>query len=591
VRVYLHIGLPKTGSTALQWTFDVNRELLKQNGIFYPNASPPPHEGIAHQGLVRGLDEPDAGAREWEPTLWELDHADQDVAVISSEQFSVLRDDQIAVVRSYLADHDVTVVVYLRRQDEFLHGLYCTPVLFYGETREFEQWRRESDVDTLLDYFALLARWERVFGREAMMVRPYERSQLTGGGIVSDFATCTGINLPSNLRQLTRLTTNRSYPRSAINLIRSLQQEQELVRCVPEARQLMEIIYQDQPGEADVLSPEDRQSILSEYVESNREVARRYLCRADGQLFLDESVPSQEQWDQRYGSRFADLTAIIRDAHVRFTEVAEVESLPAGSSGQQLPYSREVSPSDHMWNTGSEHYFAVGLSALVCIESVLLARGLDPQTILDMACGHGRVCRMLRARFPHAHITACDIDRDAVDFCAEHFDAQPVYSKKRLVDVQMDRRFDLVWCGSFFTHVSQNDWYAHLQVLTDWLKPGGILIFTTHGRRVVDWICNREQTYGLNETDLERVVGEYERQGFGFLTSENQPMGFSISSIRFVCESIEELPWLRLIGYHEAGWAGHQDAVSVIKTADRPVDHMRDSESLRTTERKSLART
>jgi SAM-dependent methyltransferase len=560
----------KTGSTALQWTLDVNRQLLKQNGVLYPNASPPPHEGIGHQGLVRGLEAPDQGASEWEPTLRELEQADQDVAVISSESFSSLRDEQVPLVRSFLEGYDVTVVVYLRRQDELLHGLYCTPVLFYGETREFQQWRRESYVDSLLDYRPLLARWAREFGREALIVRAYERAQLSGGGIVPDFAAATGLTFPPTLQELNRQITNRSYPRNAINMVRGLHQAEELERCVPEARRLLEILYQDQHTDADILSPEERLAILRECEKSNREIAREYLGRNDGRLFVDLSVPGQEDWSQRYGGRFGDLVATLRDAHKGFSPLAFVESVAAGSSYQQLQYSETVSPRDHMWNTASEHYFAVGLSAIRCVEPALATAEVDPRAILDMACGHGRVCRMLRARFPHSSITACDIDRDAVDFCADQFDAEPVYSKERVTDVRINRRFDLIWSGSFFTHMDQEEWLSTLRVLSDWLVPGGVLVFTTNGRRVVEWIRDREYTYGLADADQDALLRQYDLDGFAFLTSEFQPAGFSISGMPFVCETIEAMPSVRLIGYHEAGWAGHQDTVSVIRIADPP---------------------
>jgi SAM-dependent methyltransferase len=588
VKVYLHIGLPKTGSTALQWTFDVNRELLKQNGILYPIASTPPQKGVGHQGLAEALTRSDQGPSEWKPMLRELDQAGQAVAVISSEAFSSLQDEQVTLVRSYLEGHNVTVVVYLRRQDELLHGLYCTPVFFYGETRDFATWRRETEVDTFLDYRKLLARWENAFGHGAMIVRPYEYEQLVGGSIISDFAASTGITLPPDLRQLGQ-RAHRNYPRSAITLIRALHRDEELQRSAPAVRRLIEIVYRDQTIDADLLSPESRGMILSEHEQANREIAHRYLGREDYRLFTDLSLPSQEQWEQRYGGRHADLIATIGDAHIQLDKLAEHGDFSGESSYQQLPYTREVSPRDHMWNTGADHYFDVGLSALRCIDTAVGAVDIEPRSILDMGCGHGRVCRMLRARYPHARITACDLDRDGVDFCVEHFGAEGVYSAERLTEVRMDRQFDLIWSGSLFTHMDRGDWRPALQVLADWLMPGGIHVFTTHGRRVAEWIRQREQTYGLTDEEQEALLQQYRLDGFAFLSSKFQPAGFSISGMPFVCGEIEAMPAIRLIGYHEAGWADHQDAVSVLKVSDAPAEAS-DGESLLKIDRRSLAR-
>src|SRR4051794_26106944 len=65
------------------------------------------------------------------------------------------------------------------------------------------------------------------------------------------------------------------------------------------------------------------------------------------------------------------------------------------------------------------HYFGVGRSALECIDISVRAAQTnvsDVKRILDLPCGHGRVLRYLKAAFPEAEITACDIMRDGVDF-------------------------------------------------------------------------------------------------------------------------------------------------------------------------------
>jgi SAM-dependent methyltransferase len=577
MRVYLHIGTHKTGTTALQLTFHERSQLLRQRGVLYPRSGRPVEERIGHQALVQGLDQADRGATQWDELLSELTEATEEVAVISSEGFSSLGDDAVSIVRAYLDAHDVTIVVYLRRQDEYLHGLYCTPVFFYGETRDLPQWRKESGADAQLDYRVLLRRWEREFGRDRFIVRPYERSQLRGGGIVSDFCSLIGLELPEPVAQQAGLLVNKSYPRSAVTMLRTLNHHPALEQCAPDARGLIETFYRDTRAEADLFSPDERLKILGDYEEGNSEIARGYLGREDGRLFYDLSVPNQQEWEARYDGPYADLIATIRDANARL------------ATARGLEFSQKVSPRDHMWNTAPEHYFAVGVSALSCIEPPLATAGMRPRSILDMACGHGRVCRMLRARFPHARITACDIERDGVDFCVQQFGAEGVYSEERLADIQMDRWFDLIWCGSFFTHMDNEEFRTSLEILAGWLEPGGVLVFTTHGRQVVNWIRDGYQTYGLTEMDQEALLSQYELDGFAFLASENQPAGFTISGMPYVCELIERLPTLKLIGFQEAGWAAHQDVVAVVGVADR-AEHSPPSQTRASNGQKPLAR-
>ena len=56
----------------------------------------------------------------------------------------------------------------------------------------------------------------------------------------------------------------------------------------------------------------------------------------------------------------------------------------------------------------------------------MIGNGQAPRRILDMPCGHGRVTRVLRARFPDAAITVCDIDRDGAGFASDRFGARGV---------------------------------------------------------------------------------------------------------------------------------------------------------------------
>ena len=79
-----------------------------------------------------------------------------------------------------------------------------------------------------------------------------------------------------------------------------------------------------------------------------------------------------------------------------------------------------ISDFDDMFQGNRQHYFHVGYSAFYCIKlSIFLANKnlQDIKKILDFPCGYGRVLRVLKAAFPEAQITACDIVRDAVDFC------------------------------------------------------------------------------------------------------------------------------------------------------------------------------
>jgi SAM-dependent methyltransferase len=234
-------------------------------------------------------------------------------------------------------------------------------------------------------------------------------------------------------------------------------------------------------------------------------------------------------------------------------------TLERDGSELTLTYSTTISPNENMAKPGPPVYFEIGLSALDCIRTALAIGHVTPASILDFACGYGRVCRMLRAAYPTAHLTAYDLDPDGVDFCASQFGAEAAYFRQDLEEVLSGRHFDLIWCGSFFTHLDRDRWPEFLRFFSDRLSPDGVLVFTTHGRQPIRWMLDGVFDYGLTPEEQRAFIRGYVDCGFGFVVSPNQPFGISLSSMSFVCAQIERWPSLKLIGLHEAGWASHQD--------------------------------
>lgn len=233
---------------------------------------------------------------------------------------------------------------------------------------------------------------------------------------------------------------------------------------------------------------------------------------------------------------------------------------------------RTVSPSDEMF-LNEEHYFAAGLSALEWIGLSLDAAHKPPGevgSVLDLPCGHGRVMRYLRAAFPRAEITACDLSKDAVDFCAETFGAGPLYSDEDPSKVALARDYyDLVWVGSLLTHFDARRWPAFLELFRSALRPGGLLVFTTCGRHAY-------HQFARHRTLPPSVVYRYERSGFGYADYAGAAgYGNSLCSAAWVSGQIERLDETRLVLYSERAWDRNQDVFACVREPDWEVRHAR----------------
>lgn len=235
--------------------------------------------------------------------------------------------------------------------------------------------------------------------------------------------------------------------------------------------------------------------------------------------------------------------------------------------GQALPdVNDRMDPADLMFAGRADSYHQVGMSAWRCITASLLVAGVpEPRRILDLPCGHGRVLRVLQRGFPGAEFTACDLDRDGVDFCAKEFGAQPVYSTTDLGSLHFDRQFDLVWCGSLVTHLDVKGWFDTFQCFLRALRPGGIAIVTFHGRWVA-YLLAQGHRYGLSEAAVKSVLDAYGRDGFGYADYDWQPgYGVSVCSPAWVLRELHTWQGLRVVGLTERWWDDHQDVLVVQK--------------------------
>ena len=231
--------------------------------------------------------------------------------------------------------------------------------------------------------------------------------------------------------------------------------------------------------------------------------------------------------------------------------------------------SERIAAADTMFVGRPDWYQLVGQSAWRCITASLLVAGVaEPRHVLDLPCGHGRVLRVLKRGFPNADITACDLDRDGVDFCAREFGARPVYSTTDLGRLQFDRQFDLVWCGSLVTHLDASGWLATFQCFLRALRPGGVAIVTFHGRWVA-YLLQQGERYGLSEASVRRMLAAYAADGFGYADYEGQAgYGVSVSSPAWVLRELHQWQGLRVVGLTERWWDDHQDVLVVQKLPD-----------------------
>ncbi len=229
---------------------------------------------------------------------------------------------------------------------------------------------------------------------------------------------------------------------------------------------------------------------------------------------------------------------------------------------------KQISPNDMMYKAAPNHYFWWGNEALKRTNITLGKYGqTEIKRILILPSGHGRELRFFKVAFPGADITACDIDKDGVDFCVETFGVKGVFSNKDPIKVNIGDSFDFIWCGSLLTHLDSEDWQKFLTFFAEHLNPNAILIFTTHGDFMTDEFRKGKLDLGIDEETKQEILSSYNTTGFGYGDYYGQDKyGISVSTPEWVKKQINKIERLELLEYTDRGWGNYQDSVSCIKS-------------------------
>jgi len=156
-----------------------------------------------------------------------------------------------------------------------------------------------------------------------------------------------------------------------------------------------------------------------------------------------------------------------------------------------------------------------------------------------------------------------------VRFCCEKLGATALEASEnfRSLDYRRDLglEFDLIWSGSLLTHLDQQRFRDALDFFARSLAADGIAILTLHGR-YSPYLQRHHWKYCPDER-FEIAEKGFEASGFGYVDYEGADRyGVSLSRPSFTAATVEGIPGVRIVGYHERRWDGHQDVLVLRKT-------------------------
>lgn len=284
-KLYLHIGTPKTGTSALQSFFSKNREQLYRDGIWYPNlvAELKVEEklkiftgnGVSLKEYAVNLDLMDENKKDFFKGMFEDLHQSEKDILLSDE---LLYDcDEILYSNLMKAGFDLNVIVFLRRQD------------LWAESRwnQMVKWGSCADscYDTAqklnMDYYQKMKKIAEIIGKENLIIRLYQSGERD---IFEDFLNILEINNIENY-QKDKYQANPSLSANYVEMKRILNAIPGSDILMEDAKELLEegrhysLTEEKVKNAPAFLKREERIAILDKYCESNTALAQEFFGR------------------------------------------------------------------------------------------------------------------------------------------------------------------------------------------------------------------------------------------------------------------------------------------------------------------------
>ena len=161
----------------------------------------------------------------------------------------------------------------------------------------------------------------------------------------------------------------------------------------------------------------------------------------------------------------------------------------------------------------------------------------DMSSVLDFGCGCGRVMRRL-AGLP-GEVRGSDFDATAVAWCRRNLPFATFVQNELEPPLPFaDGEHDLVYAFSVLTHLPVPIQHAWVDELARVVRPGGLLLLSTHGDRYLDRLTAHERA----AFERGEVVVRYEGVAGTNLCTTFHPPAYVRDRLGADLELVDELP-------------------------------------------------
>lgn len=231
------------------------------------------------------------------------------MVLLTSEAFgdvSIL-ESLIIELRSLELFDSIEIIVYLRRQDEYMEAKYSTDIragITDLSTEEYFLTRKDD-----INYLWLVQQLDRICGKSQIQVCLFDKKVIGDSLIKEFFESRLGIFVPDEMN--TNIVVNTRLTRDALEFLQ-FARKAEAGRLFSD--RIIPLLEKWSETQEDTFkyfySNTERRAILESQLENNAQVARDYLGKSDGVLFSSNEV--KDEWTPYQGIQPAVFSSIIK---------------------------------------------------------------------------------------------------------------------------------------------------------------------------------------------------------------------------------------------------------------------------------------
>ncbi|MDE5862721.1 MAG: hypothetical protein K2H34_00050 [Lachnospiraceae bacterium] len=327
--IYLHIGIPKTGTTSIQNFCSENQAVLNRYGYNYPEFTYryPSANRLRNAHFLFGCVRNEVGERDYqreEQIFYEgFEQIDRvfeayDSVILSDEGLwnCAFRgtDNVWERIKQELDKREIgiKVVVYLRRQDDFLYSWWNQRVKEGLKGESQLTWERMADELPIiqLDYYDMLERIAVYVGKSNIVVRRFDTSRFVGGNLYTDFIDAIGLtyseeyHVKKEQRNIS-LTQNSNEIKRILNKLPQLDTDNNAL-----FKQILteQSLYHDDSKGYSMFSETEKMDFLERYREGNIRIAKEYL--GEEELFYCDKEERQK-WNPENEYMLEDVILFV----------------------------------------------------------------------------------------------------------------------------------------------------------------------------------------------------------------------------------------------------------------------------------------